>query len=491
MSANERLVPVCIIYVDGVRLDTVCEGAFRSVKVFDLLNKVGQCTVTFDCMRGVRSTPRQIPYPNSNPWVADWQDLVGKTPKCFPFYASFSVHLGYKDNLTEVFSGEITRRHILHPMYGPSQFSVTASSLLWRMNNGLHKRAFEHKTPSQAITALLERYNLKAHCDSFGPSKGHWEGGAVTDWKLILSLAKRYGKDIYCFGNKVFVKEQMTMHTDEHIYEWGKSLISFRVKENTNRLAGKVRAIGWNTMQAKGFKTVKTLDDLSQKIGGRSPWTRLFKGSENWIDNVFDHSFADEREAGEFALGLLREQSFKFMRAEGKGEGNPKLTSGAMVMMKGLNAAWNGEYIAEAVVHDFSLAEGYITEFYLKRNMLDDEFVKKQLGGTGNTGAGRYAAASSQAGEEDKTEEEDKEEEKEGPEFRNLMWRKDGSKVSEALIDDEVTLFCEVKNIAEGETVKFHIWEHDEDGDHDDIGKLTGEVKESVPCPSFAACKRT
>ncbi|MDR0320537.1 MAG: hypothetical protein LBI28_03470 [Treponema sp.] len=349
MSDNKKLVPVCIIYVDGVRLNTDCEGAFRSVKVFDLLNKISECSIVFD-----------------------WQDLGDENAKTFSFNASLSVHLGYKDDMNEVFSGEITAQKIYHSEHGSSLYIVTASSLLQQLNHAKHKRTFENKTPSQAINDILSQYDLQVDCDSFGPSKPYWEGGAQTDWKLILNLAKRYGKDIYAFGDKVFVKEHMTMHQEEIIYELGKSLIDFQVKEDIEKAAGSIQVIGWDITKAKGFKTAKSVGDVEQKIGGNSPWTDLVKSGKDWVHNVFDHSLADEDEAGELALGLMREQSFNYMRAEGSGEGNAKLAAGATVTMKYVGEAYSGEYIAESVIHDFSLESGYITGFHLKRNMLDN-----------------------------------------------------------------------------------------------------------------------
>jgi hypothetical protein len=41
-----------------------------------------------------------------------------------------------------------------------------------------------------------------------------------------------------------------------------------------------------------------------------------------------------------------------------------------------------------------------------------------------------------------------------------------------------VTLFCEVKNIDDEETVNLTIYEHDDDGEHDHIKDLSGEVKD-------------
>ena len=45
-------------------------------------------------------------------------------------------------------------------------------------------------------------------------------------------------------------------------------------------------------------------------------------------------------------------------------------------------------------------------------------------------------------------------------------------------MDDGVTMCLEVKNIDEGEAVNVTIWEHDEDGEHDRIKDMTGEVKD-------------
>jgi hypothetical protein len=48
MNENERLTPICIIYLDGVRLSPALEGAFRSANVYDKMNGVGRCVISFD-----------------------------------------------------------------------------------------------------------------------------------------------------------------------------------------------------------------------------------------------------------------------------------------------------------------------------------------------------------------------------------------------------------------------------------------------------------
>lgn len=90
-SENKNLTPVWICYVDGKRLDTSHEGALKKIHVDDLLNSVGQCTLLFD--------------------ISAEKLLELET---FNLESQISVHLGYKDDVEEVFEGEITGffRHI-------------------------------------------------------------------------------------------------------------------------------------------------------------------------------------------------------------------------------------------------------------------------------------------------------------------------------------------------------------------------------------------
>ena len=462
MNENERLTPICIIYLDGVRLSPALEGAFRSANVYDKMNGVGRCVISFDN-----------------------NELKQEDKKSFGHDMRLSVHMGYKDNTKEVFNGEITEKTINLSEYGCALFIITASSFLWRLDRGEHTRVFTNQTPSQAVKEILSRYDLQSDCDKFGACKGHWEGGMnISDLDLVLGLAKRFGKDVCTFGDKVYVKEQMTHLKDEIIYEWGKSLISFDVKESIEEQVSKIHMFGWNHLMKKEFRTEVNAGDIEQKTGGRNPWTKVSKGGSGfWVDYHYCAEASDSEEAKELALALMRENSFKYMRAEGSGEGNCKLSAGVLVTVKYVGTTFSGDYIAECVVHRFSLDDGYITDFYLKRNMVSDEYVKLYArSGSAAQGGGGLSGKNGNSGVVSETDEDssayaDDEEDENAPEFRSLVWKKDGKEISEALVDDEVALFCEVKNIDDGETVKFKIFEQGENKD-DPVDEVTGTVKD-------------
>jgi hypothetical protein len=449
MDHNKRLVPICIIYLDGVRLEQKYEGALYSVVSIDRMDGVGQCKITFD-----------------------YSELAGEdVMETFPYYTKVSVHMGYKDDTREVFNGEITGVDTRLKTYASSLFSVTASSLLHRLSKETHTRILDNKTPSQAIEHILGLYDLKSDCASFGPKREHWEGGQKTDLELVLDLSKKYGKDVCVFFVIVYVKELMTHLQDEIVYEWGKSLINFEVNEDIGEQVSDIQFFGWNYLDNKGFRSTVKIGDISQKIGGRMNWTDVSLGGRGmWKDYHYDPGIGDAEEAKELALALMREKSFNFIRAEGSVEGDSRLTAGATVMIKYVGNAGSGEYIAECVVHRFTLSDGYTTEFYLKRNMLNEETMKKAgsgavLGFSGGSTGNPKAANASDIDDDD-------------IEFANLVWKKDGNEVSEALVDDEVTINFDVRNIDDGASVNVIIFEYDADEEHDHIKDLTGKVKD-------------
>ena len=63
-----------------------------------------------------------------------------------------------------------------------------------------------------------------------------------------MRAAERYGKDVYAYGNKIYVKDSIEVRSDEVIFEWGKSLISFFRLKDISELCSECNSIGWDSM---------------------------------------------------------------------------------------------------------------------------------------------------------------------------------------------------------------------------------------------------
>ena len=347
MSENKHLTPVWIAYVDGKRLNVEHEGALKRITIRDCLNGISSFSMLFDTSA---------------------VKLLDK--KVLSLESQISIHLGYKDDVDEVFDGEILGFRTVLPEYGVEQLEVYGCNSLHRLNHGSHWRSYEEKKPDEIVKALVDGYSLKAKIDSFGSPKLFTSQQGLSDYEYLMILAGSHGLDVYSYGDTVYVGQNIAISTDEIIFEWGKSLISFEGKHDVQHLVSSSTTVGWDPQKNESFASTVKMSDIPLKVGGDKDWTKLSNGGSGlWETTLVDHSVTDTNEAKLLATGILQKNSMLFSRAQGTGEGNYKLHPGMRVTIKMVGETFEGEYIAETVNHTFDWRKGFQTEFHLKRNM--------------------------------------------------------------------------------------------------------------------------
>ncbi|MDR2587912.1 MAG: hypothetical protein LBC67_00650 [Spirochaetales bacterium] len=347
MSENTHLTPVWLIYADGRRLDTRHEGALRRIIVNDRLNGVSVFSLVFDSA-----------------------ELDVRASGLLTFGSRVSIHLGYKDDIEEVFAGDVLGFRALLPESGAARIEVIGCNVLYKLEAAEHCRSFEEKTPAGIIAGVIQSYSLEAEVEDFGAKAAFSASSAETDLMFILRLASAGGKDIYAFDSKVYVAAEITARKDEIIYEWGKNLIDFEAEENIRRLVSSYTFMGWDTQKNEAFSGEAAPKDIPLRVGGAKSWTDLVPGGGAASRSLCaSASLRDAHDAKEAAAAALQKNSFRFARAQGSGEGNYKLRPGMRVTIKMAAEAFSGEYIAGSVCHRFDYTQGYRTDFSLKRNM--------------------------------------------------------------------------------------------------------------------------
>ena len=347
MDVNKHMTPVFIVYVDGKRLDVEHEGALRRITVSDCLNGISSFSLIFETGD-----------------VKIWEKGI------MSLESEVSIHLGYKDDVDEVFYGEITGVRGIFTANATEELEVIGHNVLHRLNHVQHCRSYEEKTASKVIKGILDGYGLKAEVDDFGADHAFQSEENRSDLEYIMELAEAYGKQVYASGSTVYVKSEITIRNDEVIYEWGKSLINLKAIQDITHVASENSNIGWDELKGEPFTGKAVMKDLPVKIEGSKDWTDVSKvGSGLFSGTKMDLSLKDTDDAKKIALGKLQTNSYSFGFAEGKGEGNYKLRPGVRVTVKMVGEAFEGEYMANAVTHVFDRRSGYTTEFTLKRNM--------------------------------------------------------------------------------------------------------------------------
>ena len=460
---NRTLTPVWIAYVDGVRLGTGYEGALKRIYIHDRLDFAGTASLLFG------SSPLDF--------CNDGTFTIG---------SEVSIHLGYKDDVQEVFAGEVTGFAPRLDEYSAPLMEVKIHSKLHRLDKGTRCASFEHKTPAGIIRDIVQGYNLKADVEDFGPEYNYIEQKNFTDYGYIMYLAGKYGKSVYCHGDTVYVKTEITPTDDNVVLERGKSLISARTKTDLAAQLSAVTATGWNVMKCGAFTATATMKDNPLKIGGEYCWEDNAKGYDpHKVEQLSSGSFTDEEDALEVAKSVLLGRSLQFQSCDAKTEGSGHIRPGNRLTVKYLGKHSDGEYLVYSVEHDFSVQNGYFTTCHLKRNFcgvsnnrsisavdrerIDSHGAKSEKSAT-LSGSGNQTETQSNT-ENTSTEK--------NPSITSPRWEDEsGSTINKALVGDEVYLCADVTDIADGATAKIRIVEKDNDGNDDFVTELNTTVQE-------------
>ena len=455
---NKTLTPVWIAYVDGKRLNTDYEGALKSITVMDLINGIGTARMLFD-MSAVNFDEDEV----------------------FSLMSEVSIHLGYKDDVEEVFKGVVIHFAPRFDEYENPKMEVLISSQLFQLKKGLHSRTYLDKSPSDIIKEILSLYNLDCDVEDFGPTFPEIEQFNVTDYDYLKRLTETYGKSFYCYNNKVTVKTEITPSNDDVILEWGKSLISAETETNLKEQLSEVTCFGHNWQSDKDFKATAKMSDVPLRIGGSYNWEDNSKGYDpNKVH--FINGGVDQADAKEIAAAFLMQSSFKFQTVRVKSEGNYKIKPGNRLTLKYLGEMFSGEYLIKFVMHTFDILTGYETECDLCRNYCETSLSKGHVSAIDNEMAqsrnnnSQDNAAASQTDDSESQEDETAEEEK-NPQITNPRWEKDGQSITKALVGDEVILFADVTDIDDGKSATIKIVEKDDDGNDDEVTTLTAKVQ--------------
>ena len=463
---NKTLTPVWIAYVDGVRLGTGYEGALKRIYIHDRLDFAGTASLLFG------SSPLDF--------CNDGTFTIG---------SEVSIHLGYKDDVQEVFAGEVTGFAPRLDEYSAPLMEVKMHSKLHRLNKGTRCASFEHKTPAGIIRDIVQGYNLNADVEEFGPEYNYIEQKNFTDYGYIMYLAGKYGKTVYCHGNTVHVKTEITPTDDDVVLEWGKTIISARTRTDLAAQLSAVTATGWDMRKCSGFTATATMKDVPLKIGGEYCWEDNAKGYDSHkVWQLSSSSFTDEKDAMEVARSVLLGRSLQFQSCEAKTEGNSRIRPGNRLTVKYLGKQSDGEYLVYSVEHSLSAQDGYFTTCHLKRNFcgvsnnrsisaIDRERIDSQSANAQEENAATTSASGIQAESQDSTEENNAE--KKNPSITSPHWEDtSGKAITKALVGDEVYLCADVTDIADGAGAKIRIVEKDDDGNDDFVAELSTAVKE-------------
>jgi uncharacterized protein involved in type VI secretion and phage assembly len=177
-------------------MDSAHEGALLQVSTSDRLNGIGTASLLFDSSRC---------------------PVMGAG--FFFMLSRASLHLGYKDAVREVFSGNVVRFRVLIREAQSPQMEVVIHNVLSLLHHGRKRKGYTDQSASAIIRGLIKGYHLHAQVAQFGEVQELSIQAGMTDYAYLQFLADRYGKAVYAFGDTVYVGDRITVSQGDVVFE--------------------------------------------------------------------------------------------------------------------------------------------------------------------------------------------------------------------------------------------------------------------------------
>ena len=345
-DVETKLTPCFILYLNGSRFTADQEYNVKHILIEERVDLPSSFSLTL-----------------SDP-LREWTDSSD-----FSEGSEIKIMLGYKDDVEEVFCGDIISINPQFRMNSDDILVIKGSNTIHRLLRGKKTRSFSEMTDADIIKEIASECNLKDEIDDIGVDHLFTMQNNQTNYDYLSAMARKYNCKMHVKDKTLMFKKIQDESDDEVVIEWGKTLLEFNIQTDTSLLVTEVEVIGWNNEKGEAVIGSSTVDDI-EKIFDRDVFGGVIV-KENFGDTkmvVVDNSILDQGSADSLALDIISKNSMNYVRGTGKVQGDYKIHAGMMIELKECSTRFSGLYYVESAKHIFDSVRGYTTYFTVSKN---------------------------------------------------------------------------------------------------------------------------
>jgi uncharacterized protein len=341
----KKLTPSFVIKANGNRLSVDKEANVKQIIITETIDAPSIFAIYMSDMK--------------KQWADNSDFFVGSEIK---------ISLGYKDDLEELMSGEVTKIELEFEKNSDITFIIKGQNHIHRLKRSVKNRPFTDKEHKDIIKQMASDAGLSSDIGEVGLKSKFATQNNLTDFDYIMDLAQKYNCSVWAKDKKLYVK-QPESGSDDLVLEWGKTLLSFHPVCDSENLATETEIIGWSHEKNEVIKGTAKVSSIKSKIGGENIGSKVVEDNFKAAKAIFKNNVVpDQKSADTLALDFITSNSMKYMTASGKCEGNKKLRAGMNVKINEVGSRFSGKYLVNTAKHVLTVNEGYSTYFEISRN---------------------------------------------------------------------------------------------------------------------------
>ncbi len=322
-------------------------------------------------------------------------------PAIFKLGTPIRLSLGYVNELSELFDGDIVRVSPDFPQKMESaKLIITCQDRSYRMKRAGGPMEFappKYPTLFSIVKFIVDKYGLKLVLNPEDVLKQavqkddqHVLQENETDWLLIYDYVNPRDYRFFVRSNTVYIvkndwlKRQQTKRLNliyqpeaDQLRNGALPLLSFHPEVGSDGQRSRIEVLSWHVKRDTPDKYSKALLNQMQTEPDADTYTEIqFRAEIIETFKIFNRAVRDEAEARKLAEAELQRRADNFVRGyDAVIAGNPHIRLGQEHDLQ-LNALrkhgqqFSGPYWITAVRHELTLDEGYLTYFDCTRSGL-------------------------------------------------------------------------------------------------------------------------
>ena len=346
----DTLTPEFRLRVNGQELPAKTRADVIALSVLDDVGATGMFSFTLMCWDNAEMKVK---------WIDD--DL-------FKEGNSVDIEMGYRDNLTRLFQGEITGLEPEFPLEDTPTLTVRGYDRRHRLMGKRNTRTFLNMKDSDIANQIAGDWSLRPDVQDTGVTFDYVLQHNQTDFVFLQERAQRIGYEMVVTDSTLLFRPRQNDGHPTVTLRREVELLDFRARLTTVGQIEEAFVKGWDAKKKEDIEAQARVGDERQMGGSASgPATvrRAFGGTGG---TSVDTPVLSQAEADQLADGAFGEMALHYVEGHGLCIGRPDLHAGILVDIDGLGRRFSGAYYVTSTEHTFKPTTGYRTAFTVRRN---------------------------------------------------------------------------------------------------------------------------
>jgi uncharacterized protein len=296
-----------------------------------------------------------------SPWV-DNEDL-------FSVGNVVEIKMSGGRNLTSLINGEITA---LEPEFVASRLpvlKVRGYDRRHRLQRGRKTRTFLEKKDSDIASQIGGEAGLSVQATDSATSLDYVLQANQTDWEFLRERARLIRYEVVVKDKTLFFQPVGNDQSEVLTLDMQNDLLEFCPRLSSAGQVTEVKVQSWRVQDKKAMLGDSKAGDEVSTMGGQSSGAAIAQSAfGDAIDVVSDQPVAVQAEADQIAKARFNDLVLDLVTGDGVCRGRPDVRAGKVIKILGIGQRFGGQYYVTSVIHRYSQANGYLTEFTVRRN---------------------------------------------------------------------------------------------------------------------------